>query len=91
MRCFEKTHECTHLLNGAGVCTEIVTCHIGKAEFVFGRKFPSQIKLDALANLGGFSQKLGRCRFLKFQKHIGAFDLDPFAAVQFHLNRSFCF
>ena len=83
---FVKAHECTHLLNGTGVCVEIVTRHIGKAKLFFGRKFPSQIKLDALANEGGFSQKLGRGRFLKFQKHIGAFDLDPFAAVQFHLN-----
>ena len=91
MRRFEKAHECTHLLHGAGVCVEIVTCHIGKAKFVFGRKFPSQIKLNALANERGFSQQLGGRRFFKFQKHIGALDLDPFATVQFHLNRSFCF
>ena len=52
----------------------------GKAKRVFGRKFPSQMKLDALAKEGGLRQKWGRGRFLKFQKRIGGFDLDPCTA-----------
>ena len=86
MRRLIQPHEGTHLLGGAGVGIEIFAGDVGKAKLGVGRKFPSQIKLNALANERGFRQKLGRSWFLKFQKYVGTFDFDPLAAVQFHLN-----
>ena len=86
MRRLIQPHESTHLLGGAGVGIEIFAGDVGKAKLGVGRKFPSQIKLNALANERGFRQKLGRRRFVKFQKYVGTFDFDALAAVQFHLN-----
>ena len=90
MRRFVKAYEGAHLLCHAGVCAEVLTRDLGKTKLCFGRKFPCQIKLDALADGVGVGQELGGGRLFKFQKHVGAFDLDPLAAVQLHLHRGFC-
>ena len=89
MRSFVQANQSPDLLCSRGIGIEVLARHIGKTEFGLGRKLPSQVELNALADGGGVGQQLGRGRFVKFQKHVGTFDLDPLAAVQFYLYRSF--
>ena len=74
-------------MSEACIGTEILAGDVGKTKFGFRRKLPGQIKLNALAQDGGFGQQLRRSRLVKFQKYVGTFDLDSFATVQLHLHR----
>ena len=46
MRRFIQAKEGRRLFGERGLCAEVFTGEVGKAEFVFGGEFPSEVELD---------------------------------------------
>jgi hypothetical protein len=91
MRRFVQAQQGGHLLGDAGVVAEIVFGQVAKAELLVRGAFVSQFQLDGLAQHPGLGQQSGRGRFVELQQHVGRFDLDPFAGVEFDLRGSLGF
>ena len=59
---------------------EILGAQLGKAELVFARHFPQEIKVDLGGDALGLFQQLGRGRLFILQQYILGLDLGAFAA-----------
>ena len=68
-----------------GIGAEIIACQIGKTKFIVAGKFPSQFKLDVLAELLCPCHQLRWGRLFKLQQGVGRLDLDALARVQLDL------
>ena len=66
---------------------EVIARQVGKAELFFRGELPGHLQLNALAATLRLGHEFGRRRLLKLDQHGGGLDLDPLAAVQFHLRR----
>ena len=74
------------LLDGAGWVVEIHSGQVGKLELVFGREFVSQWQLHGRLQGQGLAHQGVGFGLVKAQPSVGAFDLDPFARIELHLQ-----
>ena len=71
----------------AWVGAEIVTRHIGKTELFVAGELPGQVEVNLQTQQLTFGDQFGGRGFFELQQGVGGFDLDPFAGVEFDLER----
>ena len=87
MRRLKQLEQHAGLLLQRGIVRKVVARQVGKAEFLFGRKFPGHFQLDGFgASLCGLHKGCGRW-LLELDQHVAGFDFDALAAIQLHLCR----